>query len=165
MRVITGQPQEVRNYIANLKDKENVIIFPENGLHPLEQADFVSSLPEDFNGDIISFSAFIISDFKEGEVFLVQENLKLKEFSKFNTYGASVNKINSSLLGSKKYIGNKVFKEFENKVNEAENINDYDTLHKLFLEIDYGFGESVEKTLGVHYILEKMDKLEKKNKE
>lgn len=44
MRCITGKGKLLRKYIQNLSNKDNVVIFPENGLDINEQAEFISDL-------------------------------------------------------------------------------------------------------------------------
>lgn len=69
MRVITGKGSDIRKYILNI-NMENVLLFPENGLDINEQASFLESIIEtNFDGDIITFSSYIISDAKTGTVY------------------------------------------------------------------------------------------------
>lgn len=146
MRAITGSGKLVREYIENLSNKDNVVIFPENGLDVNEQAEFISDLlsknPE-FSGDIITLSSFILSDIKDDNVFILNEDGGMRA-PDFNTFGASNTKINFNIFQNKITIGNLAYKnilEFQEIVNSG-NINN-DTFHK----IDSTLGESTEKFL------------------
>lgn len=78
MRVITGKGQIVREYI--LTAPEGTIILPERGLDLEEQASFLKQkLSEGFNGDIVTFSPWIVCDTPTGSVYTINENLELIE--------------------------------------------------------------------------------------
>ena len=78
MRVITGKGQIVREYI--LTAPEGTIILPERGLDLDEQASFLKQkLSEGFDGDIVTFSPWIICDTPTGSVYTINENLELIE--------------------------------------------------------------------------------------
>ncbi len=146
MRIITGSGKLIREYIKNLVNFDNVIVLPENGLDVNEQANFMLNLLQnnpDFSGDIITLSSFILSDIKEDEIFILNDNSDMSSPG-FNTFGASVNKINFNIFKNKNTIGDlshKKLKEFKALI-KSENIS-----NKLFFEIDNTFGESTEKFL------------------
>ncbi len=76
MRIITGKGQIVREYI--LTAPEGTIILPERGLDLEEQAAFLKQkLSEGFNGDIVTFSPWIVCDTPTGSVYTINENLEL----------------------------------------------------------------------------------------
>ena len=76
MRLITGKGKEIREYIKTISNKDNVIIFPEIALDLEEQSNFIENkLNENFNGDIITFSTYIVSDAPTGSVY----NLNLEK--------------------------------------------------------------------------------------
>lgn len=78
MRVITGKGQIVREYI--LTAPEGTIILPERGLDLDEQASFLKQkLNEGFDGDIVTFSPWIVCDTPTGSVYTINENLELIE--------------------------------------------------------------------------------------
>lgn len=78
MRVITGKGQIVREYI--LTAPEGTVILPERGLDLEEQAAFLKQkLSEGFDGDIVTFSPWIICDTPTGSVYTINENLELIE--------------------------------------------------------------------------------------
>lgn len=134
-RVITGSGKNVREYVKQMGD--SVIAFPETQLDVNEQAGYVNTLFED-GPDIVTLSPWIISDTLEDDLFVLDDDLYLNETS-FNTYGASVNKITMKVLGRHCTMGTKSKAELE---SYADNIENYTVA-----DIDYKFGESVEKML------------------
>lgn len=146
MRVITGSGKLVRKYVKNLLNQENIIIFPENGLDINEQSNFISDLIEkapEFAGDIITFSSFIISDIAEDNVYILNEDGYMS-YPDFNTFGASITKINFQIFKNKKTIGslsNKKIQEFSDIVASGK------VTKNTFFDIDKTLGESTEKFL------------------
>lgn len=131
-KVITGKGVNVRKYAETVEG----IKFPENTLDINEQANFMSTL--DVDGDIITFSPWIISDSKEEQVFTVNDDLTLSPVD-MNTYGASVNKISMNILGRNTTIGDlskQTIADFNSRMAELS-----------FNEVDKVLGESVEKIL------------------
>lgn len=141
-KVITGSGKNVRAYAEKFGD--NLILFPETRLDINEQANFILNNKED--KDILTLSPWIISDTKEENLFILNDDLSLEE-SNFNTYGASVNKISFNILNRKSTIGEKAKKELE---LYKENIDQYTVS-----DIDFKFGESVEKILLIKCLFDK----------
>lgn len=146
-KVITGSGKNVRAYAE--KFGNNLILFPETRLDINEQANYLLDNNED--KDILTLSPWIISDTEEDNLFILNDDLTFKE-PNFNTYGASVNKISFSILDRKCTIGGKAKKELD---FFRENIEQHS-----ISEIDFKFGESVEKILLVKNLFDNEDKKE-----
>ena len=74
----------------------------------------------------------------------------------FNTFGASVNKITMGIFEKKETIGeyaNKIINDFKDRMETT------DDLESLFSELDDTIGDSIEKTL---FMKELFDRIEKK---
>lgn len=151
MRIITGSGALVRKYIENIDQDSNFILFPENGKDIHEQCNYIAQLNEleEFDGDIITFSSFIISDVIDDKVFIiVDETLKMIN-PDFNTFGSSFNKINSQIFKYKKtisFLANKKLEEFREEIINGNHSN------KMFDKIDQQLGESIEKLLILKHI-------------
>ena len=104
---------------------------------------------------ISSHSPFIVSDTKQENVLIFKKdanNLVTCKRPDFNTFGASINKITMNLFERRETIGNVVNKKFE---NYESRLTSGESLHKLIHEINYTFGESIEKTLLINYLYSK----------
>ncbi len=141
MRIITGKGSLVREYIKTLsKDffENNLYNFPENGCDIEEQANYINFLQKNENIEditIFTFSPYIISDISRENVFIVQEDLSLRN-PDFNTFGAAANKISFNLF-RKSTIGQTSL----DKINYFSNNIKIST----FDEIDKTLGESINK--------------------
>jgi hypothetical protein len=151
MKVITGKSANLKKLIE-LNAKDNDIIFPENGLDPEEQANFMLTL-NNFDGRIFTFSPWIISDTHEDDLYVIQDNGKLVQLD-FNNFGASVNKITMKIF-RRATIGEKSLNFLE---SFKDNIDREKELEKIATTIDNTFGESVEKILFLKYLYDKIDK-------
>lgn len=151
MRIITGSGALVRKYIETIDQDSNFILFPENGKDIHEQCNYIAQLNEleEFDGDIITFSSFIISDVIDDKVFIiVDETLKMIN-PDFNTFGSSFNKINFQIFKHKKtisFLANKKLEEFREEIINGNHSN------KMFNKIDQQLGESIEKFLILKHI-------------
>lgn len=154
MKVITGKSANLKKLIE-LNAKDNDIIFPENGLDPEEQANFMLTL-NDFDGRIFTFSPWIISDTHEDDLYVVQEDGKLIQLD-FNNFGASVNKITMKIF-RRSTIGEKSSKKLESFKEDIDNINTETELEKLADTLDKTIGESVEKILFLKYVYDRIEK-------
>ncbi len=156
MRVITGKGQIVREYIETISDKNNAIILPENGLDLEEQSKFIENkLEEDFNGDVITFSAYIISDTPTGSVYninLEQNKFKLEK-NHDHKFGNSADLTATTVIGKNQSCSSLAIKELEKiKQDVKDGIDKKDILNKLAQ-----IGDSFEK-MNVVGILRKREK-------
>lgn len=144
MKVITGKGDLVRAYMDTAISVP-YYEFPENGLDINEQANFISTMQDDKDAVIFTFSPWIISDCREDDVFTVTDELTLRPVN-FNTFGASVNKINSKVLGRPKTIGGFASSRMEELRNDE---------HTTFQLLDMEMGDSVEKLLFIKYLFDR----------
>lgn len=143
---------------------------PETHFNPDWRAKFISTLRDclekDKNGQsfmrdllITSHSPFIISDSHPENVLIFKKDPKTGEVSvtrpDFNTFGASVNLITIELFNRVDTIGdfaNEKVLEFDRKIEKGEE------LENLKLEIIKTLGDSVERTILIHQLNEKLSK-------
>lgn len=154
MRVITGKGQIVREYI--LTAPEGTIILPERDLDLEEQSKFIENkLAEDFNGDVITFSAYIISDAPTGSVYninLEQNKFKLEK-NNDHKFGNSADLTATTVIGKHQSCSSLAIKELEKiKQDVKDGIDKRDILNKLAQ-----IGDSFEK-MNVVGILIKREK-------
>jgi len=159
MVCITGWVAKLKGYVF-LTDRP-VIRFPENGKHVEEQATFVKQLQKGSmskNAIVITHSAFIVTDFKQDDVLVIPKKGKY-DLPYFNTFGASVNKINMCLFRHAITIGalaQDTMQELLARPQETlEQINETIALSSKCL------GDSVEYTLMMHKLLNREDELKK----
>lgn len=137
---------------------------PETHFNPDWRAKYISVLKKCFKGDtqtpevlISSHSPFIVSDTKEENVILFKKNddgNSKREAINFNTFGASVNKITSKIFGKNDSMGD-VSKELMDSYRQR--IADSQNLKELINDIENDFGESIEKTLLLKVIFNKLE--------
>lgn len=156
MRVITGKGNIIRKYIETILDKNNVIVFPENGLDLDEQSKFIENkVTEDFKGDIITFSAYIISDAPTDSVYSIklEKNKFNLEKNQDHKFGNSADLTASTIMGKYQTCSSLAIKELEKiKQDINDGIDKRDILNNLSK-----IGESFEKMNIVH-ILRKREK-------
>lgn len=139
---------------------------PETHFNPAWRAKYISTLRKCFEGDevspevlITSHSPFIVSDSKTENVLMFEkdENNVVKcTRPNFNTFGASVNKITMGIFEKRETIGEyagQIIDEFKARMETT------DDLEALFSELDETLGDSIEKTL---FMKELFDRIEKK---
>lgn len=93
----------------------------------------------------VSRDRFIISGFKPEDIEMVSitDAGVVTERPNFNTYGASVNKIQMCLFGEPRTINKDVYE----KMRQETDIK----------TISREYGDSVEKTLWINYLIKKVD--------
>lgn len=124
--------------------------LPECGLNIHQQAAFVSNIKEP-NAVIITYSAFIVSDFRRKQVLFFEDDESF-DYPDFEIFGASVNKINMCLFGRKETAGDYAL-EALNRMKQK--IDDGEIPNTLIHEVSKTFGDSIEKTLLIKMILDK----------
>jgi hypothetical protein len=156
MRVITGKGEEIREYIKTISDKDDVIIFPENGLDLEEQSLFIENkLGEGFNGDIITFSTYIVSDAPTGSVYNI--NLEKKKFklekNHNHRFGNSADLTTTVVMGKYQSCSNLAIKELEKiRKDVYDGVDNQELMVKLAQ-----LGDSFEK-MNVISVLRKREK-------
>ena len=80
MRTITGDKNLLGLYILK-HSKGRDVIFPENGLDIEQQANIMSEIDPEFEGDIYTISSWVISDSEV--LYIVDESLELNLFDDF----------------------------------------------------------------------------------
>ena len=139
---------------------------PETHFNPSWRAKYISTLRKCFEGDdvspevlITSHSPFIVSDSTPENVLVFEKDEKgVVECTRpnFNTFGASVNKITMGIFEKRETIGEyagQIIDEFKARMETT------DDLEALFSELDETLGDSIEKTL---FMKELFDRIEKK---
>jgi len=143
-----------------LLDSDGVLFLldePETHFNPEWRSQFISILNECIDTKnrrreqeiiLTTHSPFIVSDCKPEKVFKFFRDLKTQkvdfEQPRFNTYGASINKITSQLFKKKETISNLVLEEFRDIKKKFDNhtLTQKEASSKL-----EKFGESIEKML------------------
>jgi len=152
MKVVTAKSGKVlREYAASKTNVDRVVIFPENGLDPNEEAAFITENAGKFD-EIITFSPFILSD-------MLPENIVVLDFDGTELYddtiyrqGCSVNWITMTLWRASTTgdVAIKHFDDIRETFNASGNSNELvDELCKKANKM----GDSVEKTLLIHMLL------------
>lgn len=165
-----GEHQFLHSIGLSLLYKNTSSLFlldePETHFNPAWRANYISTLRECFKGDevspeilITSHSPFIVSDSKPEKVLVFEKNEHNKvtcERPGFNTFGASINKITMNIFEKRETIG-----EYAGQIidNFKERMETTDDLESLFSELDETIGDSIEKTL---FMKELFDRIEKK---
>ncbi len=138
---------------------------PETHFNPAWRAKYISTLKKCFDGDkvspevlITSHSPFIVSDSKPDNVLIFEkgkQNSVTCKRPEFNTFGASVNKITMGIFEKRETIG-----EYANQIIDKfkERMETTDDLEALFSELDQTMGDSIEKTL---FMKELFDRIER----
>lgn len=135
MKAITATSgRNLRNLAKDNLDKR-IAVFPENGMSPKEQFDFVSNNSKRFDA-AITFSPIIISDCEKIEV-IDSETAYLKQ-------GSSVNSVLIE-LGLEKTVG----KVALGKILAVLDLKTPGEIQKW----GHDLGESIEKTLAIHRAL------------
>jgi len=138
---------------------------PETHFNPAWRAKYISTLRKCFEGDeaspevlITSHSPFIVSDSKMENVLVFDKDehgVVACNRPNFNTFGASVNKITMGIFEKRETIGeyaNQIIDEFKERMETTED------LEALFSELDDTIGDSIEKTL---FMKELFDRIER----
>jgi len=139
---------------------------PETHFNPAWRAKYISTLRNCFEGDevspevlITSHSPFIISDSKRENVLVFAkdgDNVVQARVPKFNTFGASINKITRGVFDRRKTIGDYASEIIDEFKEEMETTDD---MEGLFERLDETIGDSIEKTL---FMKELFNRIEKK---
>lgn len=126
---------------------------PETHFNPAWRANYISTLRQCFEGDdvspeilVTSHSPFVVSDSKSENVLVFEKKENIIECRRpnINTFGASVNKITMNIFEKRETIGayaNQVIDDFKYRMETASD------LETLFEELDQTIGDSIEKTL------------------
>ena len=138
---------------------------PETHFNPAWRAKYISTLKKCFDGDsispevlITSHSPFIVSDSQPDNVIIFEkdeQNIVTCKRPDFNTFGASVNKITMGIFEKRETIGeyaHQIIDKFKERMETA------DDLEALFSELDQTIGDSIEKTL---FMKELFDRIER----
>ena len=156
---ITGHVNKILKHQFDDYTLRPVYRFPENGMHIEKQAAFVKNLIRHKTNAaiILTHSAFIVSDFPREKVLVIAKNGTC-ESPEFNTFGASVNKINMCLFGRRATISDLAVEALENiskmPMDTLEQIKVIKDRHK-------SFGDSIELTLIYHTVFDREDELKK----
>ncbi len=138
---------------------------PETHFNPSWRAKYITTLRKCFENDYISpevlvtsHSPFIVSDSKPENVLVFQKDKNgFVECSRpnFNTFGASVNKITMRIFEKHETIG-----EYAEQIIDKfkERMETTDDLEALFSELDETIGDSIEKTLFMKELFDRMEK-------
>jgi restriction system-associated AAA family ATPase len=139
---------------------------PETHLNPDWRAKYISTLRDCFKDDevspevlITSHSPFIVSDSKQENVLVFEkddESIVECHRPDFNTFGASVNKITRGVFDRRKTIGDYASEIIDDFKREMETTDD---MEGLFERLDETIGDSIEKTL---FMKELFDRIEKR---
>jgi len=146
---------------------------PETHFNPDWKAKFISSirdcLPQ--KGDyekfimremlITTHSPFLISDSKMEYVLVFEKDEKTNKVKSalrpnFKTFGASINKIGIQIFKMPNTIGEFAASKLEEFKSELNNLNNKEELEDLIRRTQNELGESVERTLFVNQIFEKI---------
>jgi len=139
---------------------------PETHFNPAWRAKYISTLRKCFKDDdispevlVTSHSPFIVSDsMPENVLVFEKDDQGVVECTRpnFNTFGASVNKITMGIFEKRETIGEyagQIIDEFKKRMETT------DDLEALFTELDETIGDSIEKTL---FMKELFDRIERK---
>lgn len=151
MVCITGN--DIPNWVEYINTNRPIFYLPECGRNINKQAEFVSSIKEKHpNAVVITYSAFIVSDFEREQVlFIKDDEIKNPEFE---TFGASSNKINMCLFGRRETCGDYAM-EALNRMRKR--LDDGELPDSLINEIARTFGDSIEKTLLMKMMIDRLD--------
>lgn len=147
MRVVTAKKDQVlRDFAESVKGNNHIAIFPERGLSPDEQAAFLKNNTGNYKA-VITFSPYIVSDADDSHVLDVNGHTEID-------MGCSINKVNLSLW-RRETIGDIA----QDKLDELRKLRDVTPKELLQGIIDeaYKLGDSVERVLFVHSVLNRMD--------
>jgi hypothetical protein len=160
-------PDWITEWWSNVVEinKDMIIPFPETNHGILHQSAYVKKLVSDRrkNKDkrrrvILTRSAFNISNFDRRAVFIIRGS-KI-EFPEFQTFGASVNKINMLIMGNRNTIGDLASTKLKRDLRRSKDMN-LEQLDELINTISNKYGDSVEKTIGIHNLINLEDDLKK----
>lgn len=143
------------------KEPRQLIYAPEHGYgmdDPTRTLD-VKDIQDCSNAIIVTHDRFIISNFRRKNVILFTKDGDVQE-PEFETFGASVNKIMMCLFGKAATIGSRAEEEMKQAVTLCEEGSN-DTAYSIEY-ISKNFGESVEKTLSIHTLMNMEDKEKEK---
>lgn len=144
----------LREYASKNHDKDGVVIFPEYGLSPSEQADYMYSEGHKYS-EIITYSPFIISDAKK-LVILDTEHHSLK-------FGDSVNRITMN-LGAKETIGTLGINLIEESRCKVEKSTTESDIKEVINYVDRNIGDCIEKILFIKSAYSRLDDLKSEAK-
>lgn len=154
-------------FIKNHIGTGDALIFPETGKSINQQGAAIDQLFNDPDNKIeyvVTRSAWIVTEFNRLAVFTVGDS-KL-EIPNFETFGASVNKINMCLFDHPATCGIRAERIMRRISKRVKLIKYPDKLDKIIDdEINLVLGESVEKTILLHTIFKKIDKLKESQNE
>jgi restriction system-associated AAA family ATPase len=135
---------------------------PETHFNPDWRANFVTRLHESFNGSdnhemlVTTHTPFLISDSRPEKVLVFDKKDRVVSVStpKYNTLGASINKITMTTFGKRETIGGYAQAKLEDLRMQFEQGGDKE---QIIADINSQLGDSVEKVLLVKTILDSME--------
>ena len=158
------------------KDTRSLFLLdePETHFNPDWKAKYISSIRNSFKKEeldstqtmremlITTHSPFLISDSEMQYVLLFEKDeqtRKVKEVLRpdFQTFGTSVNKIGIRLFAMPNTIGEFAQAKVTEFREKSSNLRNNEEKEDLIKKIKESLGESVERTLLIHEILESMD--------
>ena len=154
MRIITGKGGVIRKYIKTILCKDDVIIFPENGLDLEEQSLFIENkLGAGSSGDTITLSTNIVSDAPTDSVYTI--NLEKKKFklakNHKHKFGNSADLTASIIMGKYQSCSSLAIKELEKIRKDVYAGIDIQELKVKLAHL----GDSIEKMNVIHIMRKK----------
>lgn len=147
MKVITAKEGCVlRDFAHSQKDNKDISIFPESGLSPNEQASFLKDNAGKFTS-VITFSPFIVSDASDLHV-LDDKHANVQ-------MGSSINKVTMQLW-RRETIGDIAKDALQVLRTQSEKACTESELNNIITQC-YELGDSVERVLFIHHLIEKID--------
>jgi hypothetical protein len=142
----------------------DLLSFPEMNKSIHQQVKIMTNIfnnPKNKVKYVVTQSPWIISDFDRRAVLLPTDSTV--ETQHRQTFGASVNMITMTILGRHITCGNLAIKQMKAIQKKAEETTDLDKLNELADKLSLTFGDSIEKSLILKPIYDKIDALESKN--
>jgi len=155
-------PADFEIWLGRHKEPRQLIYAPEHDYgmdDPTRTLKGLDDIQACSNAIIVTHDRFIISNFRRKNVLVFTKDGDV-DLPEFETYGASINKIMMSLFGQPCTIGNIAANEMKRALmlyDEGSNEGDWTIDH-----ISKNFGDSVEKTLTINNIMDRMEKRKEK---
>lgn len=131
----------LRLYSARHRDDPKVAVFPESGLSPTEQSNFLRIHSFRYE-EIITFSSYIISDAPNGYLRV----LDAKPVDINIQHGQSVNSITAA-LGCCRTIGSMASERLTRAASTVEGASSPEDIQRIIDDVTANLGDSVEKNL------------------
>lgn len=131
--------QLLREYAKSKQGMERVAIFPEAGHSSEEQAFFLKNNVENYD-EIVTFSAYIISDAAPGSLQILDDLNRTNAIR----HGDSVNKIGMALW-HRFTIGSQAYETLESARNQLPLLRSREEIEALISNIAESLGDSIEK--------------------